>query len=230
MERTQDGKRRSSASRGSYAVGDERRARILDAAVGHFSQWGFHASSMARIAREVGITQGGLLHHFRSKEDLLVSVLRHADEQDRERFFAEAPESAAASFEGLVELAARNSSRPGRTRMFNVLAAEAGDPGHPAHDHFVRRYREVVDYAVRPLRASVERGELAPDTDCEAVAAEVIAVMDGLQLQWARSPESYDMAARLRAYLDRLLRSLTTDGSGLPAQPPAGPEPGAQSL
>ncbi|MGH4035494.1 hypothetical protein ACQB60_42055 [Actinomycetota bacterium Odt1-20B] len=33
----------------------------------------------------------------------------------------------------------------------------------------------------------------------------------------ALDPEHYDMTARLRAYVDRLLRSLTADGSGLPA-------------
>nr|WP_241740769.1 helix-turn-helix domain-containing protein [Streptomyces sp. L2] len=37
----------------------------------HFAQWGFHASSPARIAKSVGVTQGGLLHHFRGQEDLL---------------------------------------------------------------------------------------------------------------------------------------------------------------
>ncbi|OIJ64036.1 TetR/AcrR family transcriptional regulator [Streptomyces mangrovisoli] len=219
MDRTPGPKPRRSAPRGSYAVGDERRARILDTAVEHFAQWGFHASSLARIAKEVGITQGGLLHHFRGKEDLLVSVLRHSEEQDRERFFSREPRSAAEAFTVLLDLAAHNAARRGRTMMFNTLAAEAGDPGHPAHDHFVRRYREVIDYATVPLRAAVERGELAPDTDCEAVATETVAIMDGLQLQWALAPETYDMVGRLRTYFDRLLRSLTTDGSGMPERP-----------
>ncbi|MEV0844864.1 TetR family transcriptional regulator C-terminal domain-containing protein [Streptomyces sp. NPDC049954] len=66
-------------------------------------------------------------------------------------------------------------------------------------------------------RHATGRGrELAPDTDCEGIATEGAAVMDGLQLQWALAPGTYDMPGRLRTYLDRLLRSLTTDGSGLP--------------
>ncbi|WP_338700389.1 TetR/AcrR family transcriptional regulator [Streptomyces sp. Q6] len=218
MERSQEQKSRRPAVRGSYAVGDERRARILDTAVEHYARWGFHASSLARIAKDVGITQGGLLHHFRSKEDLLVSVLRRSDEQDVERFFSREPATPVEVFELLVELAAHNAERPGRTKMFNVLAGEAGEPGHPAHDFFVRRYRTVIAKTAAPLRAAVERGELRPDTDPEGVAAELAAVMDGLQLQWALAPDTYDMVGRLRSYLDRLLRSVTVDGAGLPAR------------
>ncbi|MFB7088888.1 TetR/AcrR family transcriptional regulator [Streptomyces sp. NPDC056296] len=218
MDRTQGPEPRRSAARGSYAVGDERRARILDVAVEHFAQWGFHASSLARIAKDVGITQGGLLHHFRSKEDLLVSVLRHSDEQDAARFFAREPRSAVEAFDALVDLAAHNAARPGRTRMFNVLAAEAGERGHPAHGYFLRRYDTVIGKITKSLRAAVDRGELERGTDCEGIAAEIAAVMDGLQLQWALAPGSYDMAGRLRTYLDRLLRVATVDGSGLPAR------------
>ncbi|MCX4436530.1 MULTISPECIES: hypothetical protein [Streptomyces] len=41
--------------------------------------------------------------------------------------------------------------------------------------------------------------------------------MDGIQLQWALDPTGVDMAARMRAYLDRLLRSITVSGTGLPS-------------
>ncbi|MER5884550.1 TetR/AcrR family transcriptional regulator [Streptomyces sp. NPDC001941] len=208
MEANQGRRPRTSRARGGYAVGDERRTRILDAAVEHYAQWGFHASSLARIAKDVGVTQGGLLHHFRSKEDLLVSVLERSDEQDVERFFAAEPASAADCFRTLVDLAAHNAGRPGRVRMFNVLAAEAGSPGHPAHAYFERRYRDVLDHVSGALRRGVDSGELRPDTDGEQTAREIAAVMDGLQLQWALDTTGFDMAERLRAYLDRLLRVL----------------------
>ncbi|MFD5258290.1 TetR/AcrR family transcriptional regulator [Streptomyces bobili] len=218
MDRTQGRTARRSAPRGTYPVGDERRARILDTAVDHFAQWGFHASSLARIAKDVGITQGGLLHHFRSKEDLLVSVLRHSDEQDSERFFSPDPRSAAEAFESLIELARYNSQRPGRTRMFNMLAAEAGEHGHPAHEYFIHRYRTIIDKNTETLRLAVERGELKPGIDYAGISAESIAVMDGLQLQWALAPDTFDMTGRLRTYLDRLMRQISADGSGLPGR------------
>ncbi|MGC0329741.1 AcrR family transcriptional regulator [Streptomyces sp. SAI-170] len=218
MDRTNGGHPRNGARRGPYAVGDERRRRILDAAVEHFAQWGFHASSLARIAKEVGVTQGGLLHHFRSKEDLLVSVLERSEEHDVEQFFTTEFDSAADCFLRLIDLVAYNSRRPGRTRMFNVLVGESSEPGHPAHAFFKRRYDTVVTRLADTLHTAVGTGELLPDTDCTATAQEVLAVMDGHQLQWALAPDSVDMARRLRVYLDRLYRSISAGGAALPPQ------------
>ncbi|MFE1831330.1 TetR family transcriptional regulator C-terminal domain-containing protein [Streptomyces yangpuensis] len=64
---------------------------------------------------------------------------------------------------------------------------------------------------VRPRcrRRASPRGRLRHGTHCEAVGREILAVLDGLQTQWVLAPESVDMAARLRGYLDRLLRELS---------------------
>ncbi|WP_199551044.1 TetR/AcrR family transcriptional regulator [Streptomyces sp. N35] len=220
MDRTNSRHSRNTAkARGPYAVGDERRRRILDVAVEHFAQWGFHASSLARIAKEVGVTQGGLLHHFRSKEDLLVSVLEHSEEHDIEQFFTVDFDSAADCFRRLTDLVEYNSRRPGRTRMFNVLIGESCEPGHPAHAFFKQRYAMVLSRLTDTLRAAADAGELAADTDCTAVAQEIVAVMDGHQLQWALTPDEVDMAERLRSYFDRLYASISTAREPLPPKP-----------
>ncbi len=197
-----------SAGRGSYAVGDARRRLILDTAVEHFGKWGFHASSLARIAHDCGITQGGLLHHFRSKEDLLLSVLAQSEEHDVERLFAAEPESYAAFLDALVRLIEDNARRPGIVRMFNVLVGESGNVGHPAHAYFKDRYARVLAFSVARLEEAVRRGELRPDVDCAGVAREYLAVMDGLQIQWALAPDSFDMPARVRDYLQRQYATL----------------------
>ncbi|MFG3035987.1 TetR/AcrR family transcriptional regulator [Streptomyces sp. NPDC048330] len=194
---------RKSAGRGSYAVGDARRQKILDTAVDHFGQWGFHASSLARIAHDCGITQGGLLHHFRSKEDLLLSVLAQSEQHDVERLFGVDPVSYEAYLDTLVALIEENTRRPGIVRMFNVLVGESGNVGHPAHAYFKERYARVLRHTVDLLEQGVRRGELRSDTDCAAVAREHLAVMDGLQIQWALDPASVDMPARVGASLRR---------------------------
>ncbi|MET9319525.1 TetR/AcrR family transcriptional regulator [Streptomyces sp. NPDC003038] len=221
MTTEQEPEGRRTGARGTYAVGDDRRLRILDAAVEHFAQWGFHASSLARIAKDVGITQGGLLHHFRNKESLLVAVLERSDEQDVEKFFATGLASAAECFATLAELTAHNANRLGRVKMFNVLLAEASNAGHPAHSYFTRRHAEVLELTADTLRRAVDSGELKPGTDPRALAREVVAVMDGLQLQWALDPHGLDMPAAFRSYADRTLRATTVAGTGLPDTPDA---------
>lgn len=58
------------------------RTRIVAVAFEHFAQHWFRGGSLARIAREVGISQTGLLHHFPSKAALLQAVLGARDLRD----------------------------------------------------------------------------------------------------------------------------------------------------
>ncbi|GGY33522.1 TetR/AcrR family transcriptional regulator [Streptomyces omiyaensis] len=213
------------AGRGSYAVGEARRRLILDTAVDHFGKWGFHASSLARIAHDCGITQGGLLHHFRSKEDLLLSVLAQSEEHDVARLLGVEQETYAAYLDALVELIEENTRRPGIVRMFNVLVGESGNVGHPAHEYFRRRYARVLAHGVERLEDAVRRGELRPDVDCPAVAREYLAVMDGLQIQWALDPDSLDMPARVRDFLRRQYEAIRATEGGTPAGGRAAPFP-----
>jgi AcrR family transcriptional regulator len=54
------------------------RAKILAAGLELFSQWGYNNCSLASIAKECGISKSTLYHHFKSKEDLLMSILESA--------------------------------------------------------------------------------------------------------------------------------------------------------
>ncbi|MFT4180441.1 MAG: TetR family transcriptional regulator, partial [Rhizobium sp.] len=47
-----------------------------------------------------------------------------------------------------------------------------------------------------------------PTIDCPAVAAEVIAMMDGLQMLWLRDPEVFDMVKAMGGYIERLIEDL----------------------
>ncbi len=62
------------------------------------------------------------------------------------------------------------------------------------------------------LCEACELGEVRADLDVEGVANAVIAVMDGLQVQWLLAPDAVDMAATTRRVIDALLADL------LPAQ------------
>ncbi|GII01997.1 TetR/AcrR family transcriptional regulator [Planobispora takensis] len=211
-------------ARGGYGVGDARRRRIIEVAVKHFADRGYHATSLARIAEEVGITQPGVLHHFRTKEQLMLAALEHRDELASAREFARRPRSAAEALRTLVRLAEFNASQPGLVRMFTTLAGEAADPGHPAHAYFTGRYAMVLGLIEDSLREGSQSGELRGDVDHGAIAREVAAVMDGLQIQWCLRPDSVDMAGQFRQYAERLIRSITPDGRGLDTESP-GPAP-----
>ncbi|MCO7568213.1 TetR/AcrR family transcriptional regulator [Pseudomonas sp. S 311-6] len=53
-------------------------ARVCDAAVGHFAQYGYDASSLNEIAQRAGIRKASLYAHFANKDALFVEVFQRA--------------------------------------------------------------------------------------------------------------------------------------------------------
>jgi len=186
-----------------YAKGRASREKILEAANEAFAERGYRGASLAAIAESVGLSQPGLLHHFPSKEALLWEVLRLRHERDLERVQRITAERES-YLEALVELGRENERSPGLVRLFTVLAAEAVDADHPGHEHFRERYRELRRGVAESLAEEQRRGGIAAGLDVELVAAELLAVFDGLQLQWLLDPDAVDMVAGLRDFVARL--------------------------
>jgi AcrR family transcriptional regulator len=202
---------------GGYRVGIARREAILETATRYFAiKGGYHDTSMARIAAEVGITEGGLLHHFPSKKHLLLAVVERRI-LAAGQWVGEAAAGASGRdvLRSLVGATERQLAEPGLIELFVIVSAEAADTSSPAHGLFAERYRNAVGELAALLQRAVDSGEFRPDLDCAAIARDCIAVSDGLQLQWVLSGGTLDLAGGVRAHLDRLARTITTDGGGL---------------
>lgn len=173
-----------------------------------FAQEGYRGTSLASIAAAVGLTLPGLLHHFPSKEALLLAVLDERDQADARALDRSHPDGLGvlATFTALV---AHNTTVPGLIRLYSVLAAESLDEGHPANDFFVRRYAAIRSELVDRLRAGQRRGEIRPDADLDGAAALVFAVLDGLQVQWLLDPDQVDMRASFDLFAGLLRDYLT---------------------
>lgn len=51
---------------------EKRMEAIIEAAVGIFLEKGFEGTSMEAIAKRAGLTKGGLYHHFKGKDEILM--------------------------------------------------------------------------------------------------------------------------------------------------------------
>ncbi|WP_245642441.1 TetR/AcrR family transcriptional regulator [Nonomuraea candida] len=193
--------------RRGYASGAARRERILATALLEFAEHGYRGASLARIAERVELSQAGLLHHFRSKELLLVAVLEYRDEMDARRFDL-GRVGGIAALRALVDVVAHNSRVPGLVQLFAVISGEAVTPGHPGHDWARRRYRRLRADVAAALRRGAELGEFRSDLDAESHADRLIAMVDGLQTQWLIDPERVDMTRVFSGYVDDLIASL----------------------
>lgn len=189
---------------GGYLKGRIRREDIITTAVSVYAETGYHGSSLREIARRTGITHAGLLYYFPTKQALLAAVLERRDAEDirRERLTVPPGREALAH---LVALAGHNVHHPGIVDVYARLAAEAVASEHPAHDYFERHYRMARDYAAASLRVLAAAGELRAGVDPELAALNLVALMDGLQVQWLSDPGAVDLVGALRAYVQDLL-------------------------
>jgi AcrR family transcriptional regulator len=183
------------------ARGVERRKAIVDAAIAHFAREGYRGTGIAAIAEAAGVTTGGLLHHFGSKEGLLVEVLRERDRQ-AVRAFADAGATVAEYFDRWVDVATWNEDRVDLAMLYTVLHAEALDPEHPAHDYMQERNEQVLALMRGALQRGIDTGELRGDIDVKRKADEIVSFIEGAHVMWMYGQKKRGLTRLVRAYLD----------------------------
>lgn len=188
--------------RSRQSRGDQRRQQILDAAVELFAERGFRGTGVAALAKRVGMTATGMLYYFGTKERLLHEVVAERDRSELSSVAADL------TLDDLRRIGADNEASAELTRLYVVLGAENLDAGDPLHDFFVDRYARGRRFVADVLAAEMARGRVRADVDVPAVAAEVLAVLMGLEIQWLMDPAAVDLAASVDAYIDRLTDNL----------------------
>ncbi|WNI21535.1 TetR/AcrR family transcriptional regulator [Streptomyces sp. ITFR-16] len=166
------------AKRGPYEKGEAKRSEILHAALEIFAAEGYRGTSLRKVAAKCNLSLPGLMHYFDSKEDLLTQVLRMRDETARVR---QAEREDPQSYREIIREGAQT---PGLVELFVSMAAAASDPAHPAHAHFAERYPVLRERVASYVRARVDEGRISTLVPPERLAVLLIAVADGIQLQW----------------------------------------------
>lgn len=187
------------SERGSYAKGVAKREEILRTALEVFSREGYRGTSLREVARASGLSLPGLMHYFDSKEDLLAEILKKRDELDEKTHVLH--DNPLTALAGVMR---HNSEVPGLVQLYATLSAAASDPAHPAHEYFVERYRSFRERFADDIRQRQADGTLPTALDPDKLAATMIALADGIQVQWMLDP-SIDMGD----HIDFLWATLT---------------------
>ena len=224
------------------AGSEDKRARILNEAVVLFGEHGYAGTSLADIANAADISKAGLLHHFSSKDELFCKVLERRDREDALSILVESPAGEGdtveapvdtignldtldvagvsdldgnpwALLERYIELLERNVAHRDLTAIYTATAVSVLDAEHPAHRWMANHLNSAVERFESSFEAGKTAGLVDPKMPSRLVARSLVALIDGLQLQWlcsttpgtaAAESLSTDLVAEIRLYADCL--------------------------
>lgn len=144
-----------------------KRDELVHKALKVFYRNGFNATGMDTLVKETGISKTSMYKHFRTKEDLILAVLRLRDENFRNWLYRRMEELAKSPMDQLIAMFDALEEwfgEPGfKGCMFIKASSEYQDASHPIHkqsaDHKRLLERHVTDLA---LKAGLAKpGELA---------------------------------------------------------------------
>ncbi len=181
---------------------DERRAQVLAHATELFGEYGYDELSMARIAREAGISKPLLYHYFPSKRALFGAALADAAGELRELTEPDPALSGTEQLSGALAafLAWVDAHRRAYAKLLRSLA--------------VAEVREIVDVVRAATAARIVAG-LGPDA---ATPAARIAVdgwlwsIDGAVLSWVEQREALSADELREVLLGGLAGALAAAG------------------
>lgn len=197
----------------------ERREEILRAAATTFGQKGYRTGSLADVAEQVGMTHAGVLHHFKSKEQLLTAVLDFRDAEQVAELEGQHIPGGLELFRHLLHTAQLNAERPGMVQTYAVITGESVTDDHPARGWTTNRFAVLRDEVTDAFVA------WHPEVDREVAyqaAAAILGVMDGVQIQWLLDPDTVDLPRATAFALEAIVAAvLAGAGRPLPVPPPS---------
>ena len=189
------------------------RGEIMAAARRLFVEWGYDRATLRGIAREAGVSTGAIYTYFRTKAELLAAICRE-QAAVQEATLRGALESlppggdrfAAAFRVALAPFLGASGEEARRRELVNLLFWYEATRD-PAVGEEMRTSLDSSRAAVLAgLRGERASGRLREDLDLESLAALLIALPFGLQIQELLRGESLDREAFLDA-AGKLLRA-----------------------
>lgn len=181
-----------------YSKGEAMRRTILEGALNVLAVDGYNKTSIRGIARALKMAPAHILYYFPSREELLQEILIEWNERVRRELPPDVD-----FFESWITLNESHKQLPGIVQLYTAFTAEAADPAHPSHEFFRSRFESLRIRIADQVRIRQANGVFDPARDPLDTATRLIALSDGLQLQWLLD-RTVDMPAGLRAAINEL--------------------------
>lgn len=193
---------------------NDKRARILEAAIKVFAERGFHSATVAEIARAAGVADGTIYLYFKSKDDLL---LRLFDEKMTE-LLAEAraelaqERTAPARLKRFIQLHLALVER--NPELASVLIVELRQSAQFLKAADRNKLAAYVDLIAEVVKAGQENGELGAAISPATVKRAIFGALDELALGWLLSGRRTTLKKTAAEVAEWLVRGLLPVNGG----------------
>src|SRR5262245_26394074 len=198
---------------------DDKRTRILQAAVKVFARKGYFGARVAEIARRAGVADGTIYLYFESKEALLVALFDEVMAEHLARARREVGEASGAPAK-LLAIARHHLRVLGGNRelavVFQVELRQSTKFMERFTASWLQDYFALVGDVIE--QGQLE-GSLRPELPRKLVAKALFGMLDETVTSWILSGKDQDLQELAAPVVDLLLRGAAATGA-LRARPP----------
>jgi AcrR family transcriptional regulator len=182
-------------------VSEERKNQILDAATQVFTQKGFDKARMDDIVEETGLSKGTLYWYFKSKYDIIISILDRIFLSALERLKTQQKDSQLSASEALWQFSEEAILDYKKMLSMMPVAYEflalafRNKVVQKALKQYMDHYMEVL---IPIIQRGIDAGEFRPVDSTEAAIA-AGAIFEGTILLWVYDKDLVDPERHIRA-------------------------------
>lgn len=191
------------------------RALILDAAVNCLAEMGYSETTTLAIQARAGVSRGRLLHHFPSRDALLVAAAQHLAMNrliDGERWGAEFPEtSAGGDRERVVQATQRCWATFDQPYFWAAVELWVACRTRPELRETLRPQEHQLGAAIRQTVAAMYGPKLAAHPNFPAVRDLLFTSMRGVALTYTFDAREHAADRHLPIWIDAALRLLEVE-------------------
>lgn len=198
--------------------GEQTRRTIIEVTTRLFAARGYAGTSLDLIAKEAQTSKSSIFWHFENKEDLLFTVVDRAMGEWEMQAGSEilAQPDPPRQLAKLIDLYRQLSAeRPDTLRLLLGLLLETADVNADVKQRFQRMYRGYRTSIQIVLEEGITQGHFRSDVPTDHLSAMILALFDGLFIQWYMDPQA--VASAVFDSLKHAIFALVMPGSPVPS-------------
>ncbi len=187
-----------------------RQKQIVSAARRLIVKYGSEHVTVRRMAKEIGVSEGAIYRHFKSKSDVLSFLIDDIEETligDIEKNFSKELNSLEILENIIIDHISSIQQRKGVS--FQVIAEIISLGDKKLNKKIYEVINKYLDRIKIILDKGVKEGVIQPETDLDSTAILFFGMTQGLVNIWALSQYSFNLQQRYKSVWDVFLKSIS---------------------